>query len=72
MTDKELPKKMEETFAKYPDVYSKVETEYFSPPESASLGEAESVDAIVSFRQTPGWFGAGLAPDMFDVVARVL
>ena len=67
-----LPKKMAETFARYPDVYSKVETEYFSPPESASLGEAGSVDAIVTFRNTHGWVSAGLAQDIFKEFARVL
>ena len=68
----ELPKKMEQTFAKYPDVYSKVEVEYFSPPESASLGKAESVDAVVTFRNIHGWIGAGQAQDIFNEFARVL
>lgn len=67
-----LPKKMAETFAEYPGVYSKVETEYFSPPESASLGEADSIDAIVTFRNTHGWVSAGLAQDIFNEFARVL
>lgn len=68
----ELPKKMEATFAKYPGVYDQVETEYFSPPESASLGEAESVDAILTFRNTHGWVNGGLAQDIFTEFARVL
>ena len=33
----ELPKKMEQTFAQYPEIYVQVGVEYFSPPESASL-----------------------------------
>ena len=68
----ELPKKMAKTFAKYPEVYDKVELEYFSPPESASLGEADSVDAVVTFRNTHGWVSAGLAQDIFNEFARVL
>ena len=68
----ELPKKMEATFAKYPDVYDQVATEHFSPPESASLGAAESVDVILTFRNTHGWVNGGLAQDIFTEFARVL
>jgi len=68
----QLPKKMAKTFAEYPKVYDKVEVEYFSPPESASLGEADSIDAIVTFRNTHGWVSAGLAQDIFNEFARVL
>jgi predicted methyltransferase len=68
----ELPKKMQQTFAKYPDVYNQVEVEYFSPPGSASLGEAESIDIIVTFRNTHGWVSAGQAQDIFNEFARVL
>ena len=63
---------MEATFAKYPDVYDQVATEYFSPPESASLGEAESIDAVLTFRNTHGWINGGLAQDIFTEFARVL
>ena len=63
---------MEETFAKHPEVYDQVEFEYFSPPESPSLGDAESLDAIVTFRNTHGWIGAGQAQDIFNEFARVL
>ena len=68
----ELPKKMEETFAKHPEVYDQVTFEYFSPPESPSLGEAGSLDVIVTFRNTHGWIGAGQAQDIFNEFARVL
>ena len=68
----ELPKKLEQTFAQYPEVYDQVEVEYFSPPESASLGEADSIDVIVTFRNTHGWISAGQAQDIFNEFARVL
>jgi predicted methyltransferase len=68
----ELPKKMEENFANHPEIYDQVTFEYFSPPGSPSLGEAESLDAIVTFRNTHGWIGAGLAQDIFNEFARVL
>lgn len=68
----ELPEQMAQTFAAHPDVYGAVETVYFSPPESASLGEAESVDMVLTFRNTHGWIGSGQAQDIFSEFARVL
>jgi predicted methyltransferase len=68
----ELPKKMQAGFARSPEVYDQVVTEYYSPPESASLGEAASVDAVLTFRNTHGWIGGGLAQDVFNEFARVL
>ncbi len=68
----ELPKKMEENFANHPDVYDQVTLEYFSPPGSPSLGEAGSIDVIVTFRNTHGWVNGGLAQDIFNEFARVL
>ena len=68
----ELPKKMEEDFAQHPEVYDQVAFEYFSPPGSASLGESESVDMVVTFRNTHGWVNGGLAQDIFNEFARVL
>jgi predicted methyltransferase len=67
-----LPKQMEETFAKHPEVYDQVELEYFSPPGSPSLGDAGSIDAVLTFRNTHGWVGAGVAQDIFNEFARVL
>jgi len=68
----ELPKKMEATFADNPEVYDQVTVEYFSPPGSASLGEAGSIDAVVTFRNTHGWVSGGQAQDIFNEFARVL
>ena len=68
----ELPKKMEENFARHPEVYDQVTFEYFSPPESPSLGDAGSIDVIVTFRNTHGWISAGQAQDIFNEFARVL
>ena len=67
-----LPKEMEEKFAKNPEIYDQVTVEYYSPPESASLGEAASVDAVLTFRNTHGWIGSGMAQDVFNEFARVL
>ncbi len=67
-----LPKQMDETFADQPQVYDQVETVYYSPPESASLGEADSIDMIVTFRNMHGWVGNDMAEDVMAEFARVL
>ncbi len=68
----ELPKQMADKFAARPDVYGGVETIHFSPPESASLGAAESVDMVLTFRNTHGWINNGQAAMIFAEFARVL
>jgi len=68
----ELPQQMEENFAAHPEIYDQVTFEYFSPPDSPSLGDAESIDVIVTFRNTHGWISAGQAQDIFNEFARVL
>jgi predicted methyltransferase len=68
----ELPKQLQARFDARPDVYDGVGTVYYSPPESASLGEADSVDLILTFRNTHGWINNGEAQDVFNEFARVL
>jgi predicted methyltransferase len=68
----ELPKQMQETFASRPEVYDRVDVVYYSPPQSASLGEAGSVDMVVTFRNTHGWVNNGQAADLYREFARVL
>ncbi len=53
-------------------VYDQVAITAFSPPESASLGEAESVDLVLTFRNTHGWVSSGTAESIFAEFARVL
>ncbi len=59
-------------FADRPDVYDQVAVAPFSPPQSASLGDADSIDLILTFRNTHGWIGDGLASQIFAEFARVL
>jgi len=59
-------------FAARPDVYDQVATVPFSPPQSASLGEANSIDLVLTFRNTHGWVGEGIAESVFAEFARVL
>lgn len=68
----DLPKQMAAMFAEYPDIYGEVETVYFSPPKSASLGEADSMDMILTFRNVHGWITSGDAQLVFNEFARVL
>jgi predicted methyltransferase len=59
-------------FAARPDLYDQVAVVPFSPPESASLGTADSIDLLLTFRNTHGWINDGLAPLVFAEFARVL
>jgi predicted methyltransferase len=59
-------------FAARPDLYDQVAVAPFSPPQSASLGDAESVDLVLTFRNTHGWVGDGVAGELFSEFARVL
>lgn len=68
----ELPRQMAGIFEANPNVYGEVETVYFSPPQSASLGDADSYDMVLTFRNTHGWVNAGQAQAIFDEFARVL
>lgn len=68
----ELPSQMQEAFAQHPEIYDQVTFEYFSPPESPSLGDADSIDVILTFRNTHGWISAGQAQDIFNEFFRVL
>ena len=59
-------------FKANPDLYDQVEVVEFSPPESASLGEAESVDIVLTFRNMHGWVSDGVADQIFAEFHRVL
>ena len=63
---------LKEKFAANPTIYDQVDIQPFSPPESASLGDAASVDMILTFRNTHGWVGNDLAQAMFNEFFRVL
>ena len=59
-------------FSGSPEIYDQVAVVAFSPPESASLGEPESVDIVLTFRNTHGWVGDGIAELIFTEFGRVL
>jgi len=61
-----------EKFAAAPEIYDQVAVVGFSPPQSASLGAADSVDMVLTFRNTHGWISDGVAEAIFAEFARVL
>lgn len=63
---------LEKKFAANPELYDQVVAVPFSPPESASLGEADSIDLVVTFRNTHGWISDGVAAQIFAEFTRVL
>jgi len=67
-----LQKTLLQKFSSWPDAYDQVALVPFSPPASASLGEADSIDLLLTFRNTHGWVGDGIAPMIFAEFARVL
>lgn len=67
-----LHEQMLAKFAAEPGIYDQVKVIQWSPPQSASLGEANSYDLILTFRNTHGWVGEGIAEGVFAEFARVL
>ena len=63
---------MMDKFKSQPDLYDQVAVVPFSPPQSANLGESESVDMILTFRNTHGWINNEMAVDIYSEFARVL
>jgi len=61
-----------EKFAARADLYDQVAIVPFSPPASASLGQSGSIDLVLTFRNTHGWVGSGIAEAIFAEFARVL
>jgi predicted methyltransferase len=67
-----LHKALVEKFAADPDLYGTPGIVAFSPPQSSSLGEADSVDMVLTFRNTHGWVNDGDAEAIYAEFARVL
>lgn len=59
-------------FAANAEIYDQVAMVPFSPPASASLGQSDSVDLVLTFRNTHGWIADGVAEMIFAEFARVL
>lgn len=68
--------RLNETLAKkaeqFPEIFGQMQLQPFSPPQSSSLGAADSVDMIVTFRNAHGWIGDDIADGVFAEMFRVL
>lgn len=53
-------------------LYDQVVVTPWSPPESSTLGEADSYDMVLTFRNAHGWIEDGIAAEVFAEFARVL
>ncbi len=67
-----LQKALLDKFSADTRIYDQVAITAFSPPDSASLGEAETMDLVLTFRNTHGWVSSGIAELIFAEFARVL
>lgn len=67
-----LPKQLQAKFDERPDLYDQVAVVAYTPPESPSLGEANSYDRILTFRNVHGWVGEEIAEAVFAEFVRVL
>jgi predicted methyltransferase len=67
-----LPPRLKARFEERPDVYDQVQEVFYSPPQSASLGDANSYDLVLTFRSVHGWVGEGIADDVFQEMFRVI
>jgi len=67
-----LHEEMLAKFAAEPSLYDQVQVIPWSPPQSPSLGDANSYDLILTFRNTHGWVSEGVADQVFAEFARVL
>lgn len=67
-----LHQQLLEKFSASPGIYDQVAVIAFSPPDSASLGEAASVDLVLTFRNIHGWISDQVAEQVFGEFERVL
>jgi len=63
---------MEKRFSEQPEHYAGVSIVKFSPPDSVALGEDNSVDVVVTFRNFHGWLRGGIAESNLQAFFDVL
>ena len=54
------------------DLYGQTQVATYSPPESRSLWEADSVDMVLTFRSSHGWTREGIIDDIYADFFKVL
>lgn len=63
---------MEKLFSDHPELYGEVNIVKFSPPATIELGEANSMDMVVTFRNTHNWIRFDFATDVYAAFYEVL
>jgi predicted methyltransferase len=63
---------MEERFTAEAAVFGDVKIVKFSPPDTIELGEPDSVDRVLTFRNFHGWIRDGVAADNMQAFYQVL
>ncbi len=58
--------------AESPELYGHVRVGRLAAPDAIELGEPESADVVLTFRNTHGWIRNGVAPQVMEAVFRVL
>lgn len=67
-----LTKQMLQRFEAEPFIFSEVEFTPFTPPEAVALGDDNSADMVLTFRNTHGWVHDGSAALAFSSFYKVL
>jgi len=67
-----LTNEMLQRFEAEPLIFGDVDVVAFTPPESLVLGENNSADRVLTFRNTHGWVRGGSAPQVFQSFYNVL
>ncbi|MFW6051778.1 MAG: class I SAM-dependent methyltransferase [Myxococcota bacterium] len=62
----------DEFLRSHPEVYDRVETVVFSPPDEVRLGPPESADMVVTFRSAHNWVRRTDPKVVFEAMAEVL
>ncbi|MCG8558007.1 MAG: methyltransferase [Proteobacteria bacterium] len=65
-------KRFSDLVAKHPDVYDKVDKVLFEYPDHPSLGPANSLDMVLTFRSTHGWINSGKVQDVYRAMYEAL
>ncbi|RBP51142.1 class I SAM-dependent methyltransferase [Arenicella xantha] len=61
-----------EQIIKQPDLYGQVKVATYSPPQSRTLWQADSVDMVLTFRSSHGWVREGLIDDVYADFYKVV
>ncbi|MDG2471979.1 MAG: methyltransferase [Pseudomonadales bacterium] len=67
-----LTQAMVDRFEQQADLFAKAEVIGFSPPQSMYLGADDSVDRVLTFRNTHGWVRSGVAVQVYQAFYDVL